>query len=97
MIIRSKIDANGRETMSMCVRCSLDGRNICNGTKIVLVNDHKHNSYLIYKSNVPMGYQKLDKGREEVLELSEFEKWLNDNGYVEDERACKEFRESKLN
>lgn len=93
MIIRSKIDANGRETMVMCVKCSLDDRGICNGTKIALVNDHKHNSWLIYKSTFQMGYKELDKGKEETFELSEFQNWLEKNGYVEDERACREARE----
>lgn len=97
MIIKSKIDGNGREAMIICVRCSLDSRNICNGTKIVLVNDHKHNSYLIYKSNTPMGYEELEKGKDETLDKSEFAKWLEKHAYMEDEHACKELRESKLN
>jgi len=97
MIIKSKIDVDGRETMIICVSCSLDSRNICNGTKIVLVNDHKHNSYLIYKSNTPMGYEELKKRKNETLDKSEFAKWLEKHGYMEDERACKELRESKLN
>lgn len=97
MIIRSKIDGNGREAMSICVRCSLDSRNICNGIKIVLENDHKHNSYLIYKSNDPIGcYKELQKGKEGTLELTEFEKWLSEHNYKEDDRACKEFRDKKL-
>jgi hypothetical protein len=84
MVTRSKVDANGRETMIVCIKCSLDNRNICNGTKIVLVNNHKNNSFSIYKSTIPNGFQELKKGKENTLELSEFEKWLEDNNYVED-------------
>ena len=84
MISRSKIDKNGREAMVVCIKCSLDSRKICNGTKIVLVNNHKNNSFLIYKSTVPNGFQELEKGRENTLELYEFEKWLESNNYKED-------------
>ena len=97
MIIQSNIDKNGRETMSMCVKCSLDSSNICTGTQIVLVNDHKRNTYLIYKSTRPMGYVELETGKGETLELSEFGKWLEQHGYKEDERACKEMRERQQN
>ena len=84
MILRSKIDGNGRETMCVCTKCSLDNRSICTGTKVVLVNNHKNNSFLIFKSTFPNGFQELEKGKENTLELSEFEKWLESNGYVED-------------
>ena len=95
MITHSNIDRNGRESMSICIKCSLDSRNICNGTSIVLVNDHMHNSWLIYKKITPCGYKELERGKEETLELSEFERWLEKNGYTEDERACKELRERR--
>lgn len=97
MIIQSNLDGNGRETMCMCVKCSLNSSDICTGTQIVLVNDHKRNNYLIYESVRPMGYKELEKGKDEVLVLSEFEKWLELHGYKEDERACKEAREHQQN
>lgn len=79
--------------MTMCVRCSLNDSDVCSGTQIVLVNDHKHNRFLIYKATRPMGYEELQKGKDETLVLPEFEKWLEEHGYKEDERACKEARE----
>lgn len=35
-------------------------------------------------------------GKDEIFELVEFQKWLTEHGYTEDEHACKEARE-KLN
>lgn len=38
--------------------------------------------------------KELAKGKEETLELVEFQKWLSEHGYIEDEHACKEAREN---
>ena len=41
--------------------------------------------------------KELKKGREETLCQKEFEKWLVENGYIEDEQACRKARESCFN
>ena len=95
MITRSNLDGHGQEHMSICVDCRLNSSGICNGKRIILENNHKNNSYVIYEMQGAL-YKKLAKGKEETLELVEFQKWLLENGYIEDEHACKEVRESKL-
>lgn len=97
MIKRSYLDGRGIEHMSVCVDCILDCRNICSGKRIILENDHIKNSYSIYLMQGARYKKELQKGKDETLELTEFQKWLLEHGYTEDEHACKEARESKLN
>lgn len=96
MITKSKIDKNGRECFTMCVKCSIDGRNICNGKKVVVENNHKKNSYIIYVSEGNK-ITEIQKGKEETLDIKDFEKWLTEHGYVEDEHMCAKERGSQLN
>ena len=94
MISRSNIDGNGRETMTLCIKCSLDNRNICNGTKITLVNNHSNNSFLIFKSITgdPF-FEELHREKGSTYELSEFKKWLDKNNYTEDNNlACERIK-----
>ena len=97
MITRSNIDGNGRETMTICTKCSLDRRCICNGTKITLVNNHRKNSLLIFESVT--GTQKfsvLKTEKENTFEQVEFEKWLGKNGYLEDQNlACERLKNDR--
>lgn len=80
----------------MCVDCRLDSREICDGKRIILENNHKKNSYTIYEMRGSYYVKELAKGKGETFELVEFQKWLSQHGYIEDEHACKEARE-KLN
>ena len=57
-------------------------------------NNHKNNSYIIYEMQGALYKKELAKGKEETLELVEFQKWLSEHGYIEDEHACKEAREN---
>lgn len=93
MIAISKIDGNGQEYMTVCVNCRLDARNICAGEKVCLENNHKKNCYSIFKTIGARYIKELEKGRDETLCQKEFEKWLAENGYTEDDQACREARE----
>ena len=93
----SKIDGNGQEYMTVCVNCRLDNRNICAGEKVCLENNHKKNCYSIFEIIGSRFTKELKKGREETLSQKEFEKWLVENGYTEDEQACRKARESCFN
>lgn len=97
MINRSLLDGCGIEHMGVCVDCILDSRNTCSGKRIILENDHIKNSYCIYLMQGARYKKELQKGKDETLELIEFRRWLLEHGYDEDEHACKENRESKLN
>jgi hypothetical protein len=97
MIERSKPDGCGIERMIVCVDCMLDSSNNCNGKRIILENNHKKNSYSIYEMQGARYKRELQKGTDETLELTELQRWLLEHGYIEDEHACKEARESKLN
>ena len=81
----------------MCVDCRLDSNGICAGKRICIENNHKQISYSIYVMIGARYIKEITKGRGETLELVEFQEWLSKHGYVEDERACKEARESKSN
>ena len=94
MITRSIIDGQGQEHMSICVDCRLNSSRICNGKRIILENNHKNNSYIIYEMQGALYKKELAKGKEETLELVEFQKQLSEHGYIEDEHACKEAREN---
>lgn len=93
MILRSRVDGNGQEYMKMCVGCRLDDRGNCDGKRIVLENNHKKNSYSIYEMRGSYYARELARGKQETLELTEFQKWLSEQGYTEDEHACKEARD----
>ena len=72
----SDIDCNGRQTISMCLKCKLDNRNICAGTKIYVVNDFKYNTYTIYKQ---FGFNRgiaIKKGKECTLDKNQFLKLI---------------------
>lgn len=97
MITRSNLDGHGQEYMGMCVDCRLNSSGTCEGKRIVLENNHKQNSYSIYIMIGARCIKEIAKGKGETLELVEFQRWLSKHGYVEDERACKEARESKSN
>lgn len=97
MVTRSNLDGHGLEYMSICVECILNSSGICNGKRIILENDYKSESYVIYEMCGARYKRELQKGKGETLELIEFQRWLSEYGYIEDERACKEARESKLN
>lgn len=97
MITRSNIDGHGQEYMSVCVDCHLNSSEICNGKRIILENNHKNNSFMIYEMQGALYKKELAKGKEETLELVEFQKWLSEHGYIEDECACKKARENKSN
>ena len=88
MISISNIDTNGIEHMTICVRCCIDQYKICKGTRIILENNHRKNSWNIY-SMVGSRYGKeLDNGKEETLSKKEFEQWLETHEYSEDEHEC---------
>ena len=97
MVIRSNLDGHGQEHMSICVDCHLSSSGICNGKRIILENNHKNNSYMIYEMQGSLYKKELAKGKEETLELVEFQKWISEHRYIEDECACKEARESRSN
>ena len=84
LISISDIDSNGRQTISTCLKCILDERKLCVGTKIYVVNDFKHNTYTIYKQ---FGFNRgiaIKKGKECTLDKKQFlnfilkEKIIND-------------------
>lgn len=72
----SDIDSNGRQTISICLKCVVDNRNICAGTKIYVVNDFKHNTYTIYKQ---FGFNRgveIKKGKECTIDKNQFLKFI---------------------
>ncbi|MCU0079319.1 hypothetical protein [Extibacter muris] len=95
MILRSQIDGNGQEYMTICVDCKLDSRGICNGKRVVLENNYKKNCYSIFEMQGARYKGELQKRKEETFELIEFQKWLSKHGYIEDEHACKAAREGR--
>lgn len=97
MISRSVLDGNGKEHMDICVDCLLDSWGNCNGKRIILENDYKKNSYAIFEMQGARYKREIQTGKDEILELIEFQKWLTEHGYTEDERACKEARENNQN
>lgn len=97
MISRSLLDGSGKEHMSICVDCLLDSLVNCNGKRIILENDYKKNSYSIFIMQGARYIREMQTGKDEILELIEFQRWLINHGYTEDEHACKEARESNQN
>lgn len=89
-ILVSQLDSVGNERMHYCYKRSLDDRGICNGITIVLHNDHKKNSWHIYKMAGSKYQHELAKGKDETLTQMEFKGWLNANGYANNGYlACK--------
>ena len=72
----SDIDSNGRQTICMCLKCELDNRNICAGTKIYVVNDFKNNRYSIYKKFGTNRSVEIKKGKECTIDKDEFLKFI---------------------
>lgn len=72
----SDIDSNGRQTITMCLKCEVDKNNICVGTKIYVVNDFKHNSYSIYKKFGNKRSVEIKKGKECTIDKNQFLKFI---------------------
>lgn len=76
----SKLDSQGNQWIWACIKCSLYN-DICTGIKICLENNHKKQCWKIIKYASGQYKKTLAKGKDETLSLNEFVKWLNDNGY----------------
>lgn len=65
------VDGNGQQHISICLKCRLDDRGICNGEQLVCENDHKRNSYRIFLMNDTRYIKYITKGKGETLSLCE--------------------------
>lgn len=89
----SKIDGNGQQFIVACVECrmaTINGKSLgrCAGKKVVCLNYHDKNNFVIYEDNgVSLNYMK--RGKEETLCEKEFENFLIQKGYKICD--CKEF------
>lgn len=77
-IIESGIDKNGRQTISVCIKCRLDDRDICCGDIIVCINYHKENNYDIAFFTGNAYIKSLKKRKEETLTLPEVVKFVEE-------------------
>lgn len=71
-----KIDGNGKEFFSICLKCALGDNGVCAGHKIVCENNHIKQTYEIFTKRGSKYIETLTKGKDEILTFDEFKNYV---------------------